>query len=80
MAIKSSDPRKIGESGLDTDHFGRIVADAWMSRHEEETTDGGPWTSANADAGEPTTKPAVHAAEPTHQPFAELKHLLHREH
>lgn len=78
MAIKSSDPRKTGESGLDTDRFGRIVADAWMSRHEDESPreDG----AATAGDGEPTTKPALHAADPTYQPFAQLKDLLHRGH
>lgn len=77
MAIKSSDPRKIGESALDNDRFGRIVADAWMSRHEEETAPSGATPGA---AGEPLTKPALHAAEATYQPFAELKELMYHEH
>lgn len=78
MAIKSSDPRKIGESGLDRDRFGRIVADAWMSRHEDDSA---PMTARlGATGGEPPTKPALHAADATYQPFAELKELLHREH
>lgn len=78
MALKSSDPRKIGERALDNDRFGRIVADAWMSRHEEESASetSRPVTAAD----EPLTQPVLHAADATYQPFAELKELLHRRH
>ncbi|MBA1146548.1 hypothetical protein H0Z60_05700 [Ectothiorhodospiraceae bacterium WFHF3C12] len=78
MAIKSSDPRKIGESSLDTDRFGRIVADAWMSRHDEGSTTAR--ATADESAGGPVTEPVVHAADATYQPFADLKELLHRGH
>lgn len=80
MALKSSDPRKLGESNLDTDRFGRIVADAWMHRHEDDLTGGetGHFTRAEDPGGVREYDP--HAPEPTHQPFADLKALLGRGH
>lgn len=77
MAIKSSDPRKLGERSMESDRFERIVADAWMSRHEDEP----PKTrTSGRTSGGPTTQPAVHAADPTYQPFANLKELMGERH
>jgi len=80
MALKSSDPRKLGESNLDTDRFERIVADAWMHRHEDDGS--GSETGHFGHAEDPGAAKDYdpHAPEPTHQPFADLKDLLRGRH
>jgi len=76
MAIKHSDPRKLQDIDLRGNRFDTIVADAWETRHEDETQSiraGSP----EAPRGRRAESPGRYGgADPTYQPFSELKDRL----